>query len=116
MNDSLSQWPLPWVRAALDLAILSSLSNEALHGYAIAERLEQIGMGRLKGGSLYPALSKLEDAGFIKAVWLPGESGPGRKAYSLTPAGAVEVDRLSASWNGLTASLNTLNQKGMLHD
>ena len=112
MDEPTPQWPLPWIRAALDLAILSSLHREPLHGYAIAERLEQTGMGRLKGGSLYPALAKLEVAGFIKAVWLPGESGPDRKAYSLTSAGTTEADRLSASWCSLTMSLNALAQTG----
>lgn len=107
-NDA--QWPSAWVRACLDLAILSSLADEPLHGYAIAQVLEQAGMGRLKGGSLYPVLARLEQGGFVEAVWLPGESGPGRKAYSLTPSGREERTRLAASWRSLTDTLVALGR------
>lgn len=108
MPEVTPAWPSPWVRACLDVALLASLSHEALHGYAIASRLEHVGMGRLKGGSLYPALARLEEAGFIEAVWLPGESGPGRKAYSITPAGRQEHSRLLDDWRSLTEALTAL--------
>lgn len=98
MTDDTGAWPATWVRAALDLAILSVLQDEALHGYGIAAALEAAGMGRPKGGSLYPALARLEQAGFLEAGWLPGDSGPGRKAYTLTLAGRDERTRLAASW------------------
>ena len=110
MEPNESQWPSAWVRAGLDLAIRSSLQGEAMHGYAIAQTLEEAGMGRLKGGSLYPALAKLEQAGFVEAVWLPGESGPGRKAYTLTMSGREERARLAASWRSLTEALIGLTQ------
>lgn len=110
MDDKDEVWPKTWIRACLDIAILSTLQDDALHGYAIASRMEQHGLGRLKGGSLYPALAKLEQAGFIEAVWLPGESGPGRKAYTLTPAGREEGTRLLGSWRSLSEALVALGQ------
>lgn len=104
------RWPNAWVRAGLDLAILSTLQGEALHGYAIAAELERCGLRRLKGGSLYPTLGKLEQARLVEAVWLPGESGPGRKAYTLTLAGRDERSRLAASWRDLSDTLVALGQ------
>ncbi|GAA1390137.1 PadR family transcriptional regulator [Luteococcus peritonei] len=109
MDESTSRWPTAWIRAALDLAILSALGQGELHGYAIAAALEARGMGRLKGGSLYPVLARLEADGLVAAVWLPGESGPGRKAYSLTPAGARHRERLAADWQDFTAALGALS-------
>lgn len=116
MDEKESQWPMPWIRACLDLAILGALAGEPLHGYAIAERMAEVGMGRLKGGSLYPVLAKLEQAGFIEATWLPGESGPGRKAYRLTSSGKEEHIRLQASWRALGDALVDLRRTPGGHD
>ncbi|SJN24239.1 PadR family transcriptional regulator [Luteococcus japonicus] len=112
MEDNDQRWPSAWVRAGLDLAILSALQGDALHGYAIASRLEAAGLGRPKGGSLYPTLAKLEQAGFVEAGWLPGESGPGRKAYILTTSGREERTRLAASWRALSEALVALGSSG----
>ncbi|MEL4358085.1 MULTISPECIES: PadR family transcriptional regulator [unclassified Luteococcus] len=110
MSDKDQHWPSAWVRACLEIAILSTLQGDALHGYGIASRMEEVGFGRLKGGSLYPVLARLEQAGFVEAVWLPGESGPGRKAYTLTTSGREERTRLLASWRALSESLQALGQ------
>lgn len=98
-------FPTAWVRAALDLAILSTLTVEPRHGYAVASRLEEEGMGRLKGGSLYPALARLEEAGWIEASWAPGPSGPGRKEYALTPAGRRHREEEAQRWGAFTGVL-----------
>ncbi|MEL4505149.1 PadR family transcriptional regulator [Luteococcus sp. H138] len=110
MSDKDQYWPSAWVRACLEIAILSTLQDDALHGYAIASRMEEAGLGRLKGGSLYPTLARLEQAGFVEAVWLPGESGPGRKAYTLTTSGREERTRLIASWRDLSNALMALGK------
>lgn len=109
MNDA--QWPMPWIRAALEPAILASLGEAPLHGYAIAARLADAGMGRLKGGSLYPILGKLEADGFIVATWQPGESGPGRKAYELTESGRRHSAELQQQWAALSAALAALGKE-----
>ncbi len=80
-------WPSAWVRAALEPAILGSLAAGPLHGYGIAQALAEHGFGRLRGGSLYPVLGRLEEAGHVTARWVEGASGPGRKDYALTEAG-----------------------------
>lgn len=80
-------WPPAWIRAGLDLAVLGSLTGGPLHGYGIAQALAGRGFGVLKGGSLYPVLNRLEEAGDVTASWVEGHSGPGRKEYALTDAG-----------------------------
>ena len=106
MNDLDPQWPLPWVRAALGTGVLACLAEEDLHGYAIAEQLEQRGLGRPKGGSLYPLLSSLEAAGSLEASWVQGERGPGRRTYRLTDAGRARLSEERAAWRRLVAALD----------
>lgn len=106
MNDA--HWPAPWVRAALDLAVLGSLTAGPLHGYAIAQTLAEQGFGRLRGGSLYPVLGRLEEAGAVEASWVEGSGGPGRREYALTPAGRARLDEGLDEWAGLNAALHAL--------
>lgn len=107
MNDvSEPRWPAPWVRAVLPTAVLASLEDGALHGYAIAQRLAARGLGRPRGGSLYPLLSALETDGAVTASWDQGESGPGRRSYALTAAGAERLTRERAAWAALTDALS----------
>jgi PadR family transcriptional regulator PadR len=82
-----------WVRGSLELALLAALAGGEGHGYALAQHLADQGLGQIRGGALYPVLGKLEAAGAVRAAWLPGEGGPGRKVYAITPAGR---DRLAA--------------------
>jgi PadR family transcriptional regulator PadR len=63
-----------------------------LHGYGIAQALGGLGFGVPKGGSLYPALARLEEDGALEAAWVPGPSGPARREYTLTARG---LDRLA---------------------
>ncbi|MDO4898199.1 MAG: PadR family transcriptional regulator [Rothia sp. (in: high G+C Gram-positive bacteria)] len=80
-------YPPALMRALLPTAVLACLESQDLHGYGLAEKLEELGFGRLKGGSLYPALSKLEDAGAVTTAWTQGASGPARRLYTLTSQG-----------------------------
>ena len=84
MADLAREWPAPWVRAVLGTGVLAVLADEDLHGYAITERLAQRGLGRPRGGSLYPLLESLQQDGAIEASWTEGEKGPGRRTYRLT--------------------------------
>lgn len=86
MSDA-PAFPAAWIRAVLPTAILACLKDGPLHGYAIAQALGARGFGVPRGGSLYPALSKLEDSGLVTTRWVEGASGPGRKDYTITPAG-----------------------------
>ncbi|PYG02132.1 transcriptional regulator, PadR family [Georgenia satyanarayanai] len=100
------RWPAPWVRAALPTAVLASLEDGALHGYGIAQRLATQGLGRPRGGSLYPLLSALEADGAVTASWDQGESGPGRRSYALTADGAERLRRERAAWAALVDALS----------
>lgn len=110
MYVSEPQWPLPWIRASLDLAVLGCLLEGPLHGYGIAQRLGARGFGRLKGGSLYPALSRLEDAGHVGASWEQADAGPGRKNYAITGPGREHLTEGLTRWKSLTRALDRVQE------
>lgn len=91
-------WPAEWLRAVLSLAVLRAIDDGATYGYAIAVRLEQAGLGTVKGGTLYPLLGRLEDGGLVEAEWRAGEGGPGRKHYMLTAEGNRSLQEQAERW------------------
>jgi transcriptional regulator len=99
--------PTDLVQGTLDLLILRVLSLEPAHGWAIAQRIKQMSNDVLHvgQGSLYPALHKLEQAGWIKAEW--GESDNNRRAkyYSLTREGRRAFEKEAAQWDRLAAAI-----------
>lgn len=105
-------WPSGWVRAALEPAILGALMGGPLHGYGIAQTLAARGFGTLRGGSLYPVLARLEEAGHVSTRWVEGQGGPGRKDYALTAAGRAEYADAVASFQALGAALAALGAEG----
>jgi PadR family transcriptional regulator len=100
--------PTDLVQGTLDLLILKVLSLEAKHGWAIAKRIQQMSREELQvqQGSLYPALYRLEQQGWIKADWRASETGRDAKFYSLTAAGRKRLDEELASWNRLSRAIN----------
>ena len=86
-----SRFPIP--QGTLDMLILQILSLEPAHGYGIAQRLEQISKSVVKvnQGSLYPALHRLEQRGWLKAEWKQSETGREAKFYSLTRSGQKQL-------------------------
>jgi PadR family transcriptional regulator PadR len=99
---------LDLLQGTLDLLILRSLQTEALHGWAIAERIERISQDVLQvnQGSLYPALHRLEHRGWIEAEWGISELGRRARFYRLTAAGRRQLDAESADWQRLSAAIN----------
>ncbi len=94
------------LQGTLDLMVLQTLDAMGpLHGYGIARRIEQISENQLalNQGTLYPALIKLEQMGWISAKWGDSESGRRVKIYSLTRAGRKELDSQHAEWLRATA-------------
>lgn len=94
------------LRGHLDTLILSALKRGNAHGFEILKRLEQAGSGalKLKEGSLYPALYRLEAGGFIKGAWEEGETkrrGPRRRIYHLTAKGGKRLDAARGEWETL---------------
>jgi PadR family transcriptional regulator PadR len=95
------------LQGTLDLLILQVVSLGALHGYAIAQRLNQISKEALQvqQGSLYPALHRLQKRGWLRAEWRTTESGREAKFYALTPAGRRRLDVERGEWSRLTEAI-----------
>ena len=96
------------IRAALPQAVLAVLSHGESHGYAIAEVLRQHGFARIKGGTLYPLLKRLEDHGFVEHTWQHDQAGPGRKQFTITEQGLDELARTSAAWHRMSQTLTKI--------
>lgn len=100
--------PNDLVQGTLDLLILKTLSLEPKHGWAIAKRIQQISRDvlQVQQGSLYPALHRLEQKGWIKAKWKDTETGREAKFYSLTREGRAQLEREAANWSRLSAAID----------
>ena len=92
-------------QGTLDLLILKTLALEPRHGWAISERLHQISSATLKirQGSLYPALHRLERRGWIKASWGTSDNNRRAKYYELTKRGRARLDQEISAWRKLSA-------------
>src|SRR5690349_24396993 len=91
----------------LDLLILRTLQNEALHGWAISERIQQLSEDVLQigQGSLYPALHRLEHQGWIEAEWKVSELGRRAKYYQLTATGRRQLAVESREWDRMATAI-----------
>lgn len=106
-------WPSDWMRAVLGLCALRSLEAGPSYGYAIIADLERAGLGSVKGGTLYPLLTRYEAAGWVDTEWRAGTTGPGRKYFSLTSAGRAALVGQRDAWKRFTATtLDHLNAPG----
>ena len=100
-SSARSQSPLnETLRGTLDLLILKTLSLEPMHGWAIAQRLEQLSRDALRigQGSLYPALQRLEEKGWIQSEWKATDQNRPAKYYELTRAGRRALKDEAAHW------------------
>ena len=107
-----SRFPIP--QGTLDMLILQILSLEPVHGYGIAQRLEQISKSvvQVNQGSLYPALHRLEQKGWLKAEWKESETGRDAKFYSLTSSGRKQLAIEKDSWARLTGAVQLTFDEG----
>ncbi|HUK15166.1 MAG TPA: PadR family transcriptional regulator [Bryobacteraceae bacterium] len=99
--------PADLLQGTLDLLILKILALQPLHGWAVSQRLKQVSGGVLQvsDGSLYPALHKLEQGGWIAAQWKTSELGRRAKFYSLTRHGRRQLERQTADWERLSGAI-----------
>ena len=104
--------PSDLVQGTLDLLLLKILVLEPLHGWAISQRLTQISgdVLQVSDGSLYPALHKLEQEGWIKSEWKPSENNRRAKFYSLTRLGRNQLEKETANWNRLSSAISHVIQ------
>jgi len=100
--------PNDLVQGTLDLLILKILSLEPKHGWAVAKRIQQISAEALQvqQGSLYPALYRLEEQGWVKADWRTTDTGRQAKFYALTRAGQKQLEKELAQWQRLSSAVN----------
>jgi PadR family transcriptional regulator len=98
--------PPDLVQGTLDLLILKILALQPLHAWAIGQRLKQVSgdVLQVSDGSLYPALHKLEQEGWVSATWKPSENNRRAKYYALTRPGRRALEREAESWNRLSAA------------
>jgi PadR family transcriptional regulator, regulatory protein PadR len=97
-------------QGTLDLLILKAVAVEPVHGYAIAQRLEQVSRGvvQVPEGSLYPALHRLENRGFLTADWKKTDTGREAKFYRLTRKGRKQLETEAASWQRLIEAVGLI--------
>jgi PadR family transcriptional regulator, regulatory protein PadR len=102
--------PSDLVQGTLNLLILKILALEPLHGWAIGQRLRQVSgeVLQVSDGSLYPALHKLEQQGWIKAEWKPSENNRRAKFYALTRPGRKYLEKETASWDRLSQAITAV--------
>ncbi|HEX7730728.1 MAG TPA: PadR family transcriptional regulator [Terracidiphilus sp.] len=102
--------PSDLVQGTLDLLILKTLNPGAMHGWAIAKRIQMLSgeVLQVQQGSLYPALHRLEQQGWIKAKWQESETGRQAKFYVLTVAGRKQLETETANWNRLSTAINLI--------
>ncbi len=107
-----SRFPIP--QGTLDMLILQILSLEPAHGYGIAQRLQQVSREavQVNQGSLYPALHRLEQKGWLKAEWRQSETGREAKFYSPTRAGEKQLAVEKESWKRLTTAVRLIFNEG----
>jgi PadR family transcriptional regulator PadR len=97
-------------QGTLDLLILKVVALGPLHGYAIAQRLQQISRDvvQVQQGSLYPALHRLENRGYLAADWKLSDTGREAKFYRLTRKGRAHLESETASWHRLTEAVGLI--------
>jgi PadR family transcriptional regulator PadR len=102
--------PSDLVQGTLDLLVLKILALEPLNGWAISQRLKQISSEVLgvSDGSLYPALHKLEQRGWIIAEWRSSENNRRAKFYSMTRLGRKQLETETANWNRISAAISAI--------
>jgi transcriptional regulator len=99
--------PTDLVQGTVDLLILKTIALEPMHGWAIAQRIRQVSKDvlQVQQGSLYPALHRLEQQGWIDAEWGDSENNRKAKYYSLTRAGRKRLEEELANWERLSSAI-----------
>jgi len=96
-----------WLRGVLDLCVLAELERGESYGYGVARALEEVGLGPVPGGTLYPVLGRLERAELIRSRWVESPAGPPRKYYAVTPAGVELLTRERGEWTAFAGRVGT---------
>jgi PadR family transcriptional regulator, regulatory protein PadR len=102
------------LQGTLDMLSLKTLASGPMHGWGVSQRIQQISSGvlNINQGSLYPALYRLEDQGWIEAEWGSSDNNRQAKYYRLTRAGRKQLDEETANWQRLSAAIEQVLQAG----
>ena len=102
--------PSELLQGTLDLLILKSLARDALHGWGISKRIQLLSdeVLSVQQGSLYPALHRLEQQGWLEAEWKETGMGPRAKFYTLTEEGRQQLEKELATWDRLSSAVGLL--------
>jgi transcriptional regulator len=102
------------LQGTLDLLILRTLALEPMHGFGVAKRIEQVSddLLRVEHGSLYPALYRLEEQGFVAAEWGVSENNRKVKFYKLTRAGHRQLERELQNWRRIAVGIGRVIAEG----
>jgi transcriptional regulator len=105
---------LDLLQGTLDLLVLKTLALEPMHGWGLAQRIQQVSKDVLQvgQGSLYPALHRLEQRGWIESEWSTSDSNRRAKFYSLTRAGRKQLEKELGEWEKLSAAIALVLQQG----
>jgi transcriptional regulator len=100
------------LQGTLDLLILKTVALEPMHGWGISQRIQQVSRDvlQVQQGSLYPALHRLEQQGWIQSEWGASENNRRAKYYSLTRTGRKQLEREEANWRRLSAAVQLVLQ------
>jgi PadR family transcriptional regulator, regulatory protein PadR len=98
------------LQGTLDVLILKVVALGPTHGYAIAQRLQQMSRDvlQVQQGSLYPALHRLEKRGWVRAEWAASDTGRDARFYTLTRAGRKQLEEQSENWDRLSDAISTI--------
>ena len=107
-----ARFPIP--QGTLDMLILQTLSLGPAHGYAIAQRIQQVSREavQVNQGSLYPALHRLEQKRWLKSAWRQSETGRDAKFYAITRAGQKQLAAEKDTWDRLAAAVRLIFDEG----
>ena len=102
--------PPELLQGTLDMLILKSLQHEPMHGFGISVRIRQMSdeVLQVEQGSLYPALYRLEDQGWIESKWGVSDNNRKAKFYSLTATGRKQLNAETANWDRVSAAINLI--------
>lgn len=110
----MTQQSIDLLQGTLDLLILKTLALEPMHGWGIAQRIQQVSheMLRVGQGSLYPALHRLEARNWIRSEWAPSENNRRAKFYSLTRRGRKQLDAELGNWTRISSAIALILEEG----
>lgn len=100
--------PGRWLHGFLDLCLLALIDAKPDYGFGLAQRLTGAGFGDVPGGTLYPALLRLEQQGWVETRRVPSEAGPARKYYTLNAAGLCALERDAVGWAQFRGSVEAV--------